>query len=189
MIVLDIETSGLDPQRHGMLSLGAVDFATGEEFYGECSLTPHNLCDDAALAINGFKREDISPGKKQPPDELYWKFVLWTHHLEGDRILAGHNIGHFDILFLERIHNSGWFPKWGFGFRTVDLHSVAYSVLHKSLSHSDICRALGIEPEPKPHNALYGARSERAALMELFRIQAQQRAAYELHQAVKNTLD
>jgi DNA polymerase III epsilon subunit-like protein len=172
MIVLDIETSGLSPQINGMLSLGAVDFATGEEFYGECSLSKHNLCDPVAMQINGFKVEDVRPGMKQPPEDLYWSFVKWTHHLEGDRILAGHNIGHFDILFLEHIHNSIWFPKWSFGYRTVDLHSVAYSVLHKSLSHSDICRALGLEPEPKPHNALAGARSERAALMALFAMQA-----------------
>jgi len=185
MIILDIETTGLDPRRNCMLSLGAVDFATGKEFYGECSVYPESLFDDVAMEINGFKREDVLPGRKQRADDLYWEFVKWTIQFEGPKILGGHNIGSFDFLFLRELHNRAWFPKWSFGFRTVDLHSVAFSVLHESLSHSDICRRLGLQPEPKPHNALEGARSERNAFMELFRIQAEHKAMWEYIESFK----
>ena len=37
MIVIDLETSGIDPMEHSILSLGAVDFDNPEYFfYGEC---------------------------------------------------------------------------------------------------------------------------------------------------------
>lgn len=53
--------------------------------------------------------------------------------------------------------------KWPFGHRSVDLHSVAFAKLGKSLSLDGILQAVGLQPEPKPHNALTGARLERDA--------------------------
>lgn len=40
MIVFDIETSGIDPQIHGMLSLGAVDYDTGQLFMENVDWNP-----------------------------------------------------------------------------------------------------------------------------------------------------
>lgn len=174
MIVLDIETTGIDPNRHCMLSLGAVDMETGKTFYGECCIYPKCEVDPRALEINGFRSEDISPYSKkgkQWPHELYLSFLDWTTMFD-DKLLAGHNIGHLDMPFLELIHaekiNNPDNP-WPFGYRTVDLHSVAYTVLGESLSHEKICQRLGLVPEPKPHNALQGALSECAALQILLR--------------------
>lgn len=168
MIILDIETTGTDPKRHCMLSLGAVDFETGEEFYGECSIFQHSEVDPIALNINGMNIEDHQPGKKINPIRLYLDFVDWSEQFQ-DTILAGHNVGHLDILFLEhynRLHHAGEFP---FSYRTVDLHSVAFMAFRESLKHSDICKRLGLPPEPKPHNALAGARSERDAFKLLLK--------------------
>jgi len=39
MIVADIEATGLDPRKHSILSIGAVDFEHPErQFYGECRI-------------------------------------------------------------------------------------------------------------------------------------------------------
>lgn len=170
MIILDIETSGLDPRRHCMLSLGAVDYDTGKGFYGECSLYLDSEVDDYALEVNGFKREDTMPGMKQSAHYLYRDFAQWcdvTQPIKENRsyVLAGHNIGSFDLLWIKHLHDTHWTGSpWLFGYKTVDLHTVAYAAFGESLSHSDICRKLGLEPEPKPHNALHGARSERDCL-------------------------
>jgi len=188
MIIVDIETTGLDPKRHCMLSLGAVDYNTGQEFYGECSIYHDSLVDLTAMDINGMNinqhmpiaRGDFTPGLKQKrfAHELYWQFVQWaTHHateselLVNGMILAGHNIGHFDILFLEHYAKSFNSP-FPFSYRTVDLHSLAYFVFGKSMKHSEICTALGLPQEPKPHHALEGARSEYQAFKKLFAVQA-----------------
>jgi DNA polymerase III epsilon subunit-like protein len=178
MIVLDIETTGTDPKKHCMLSLGAVDYDSGEEFYGECSVYNNSLIDPIAMQINGFKLEDVRSGK-QFAYELYESFLAWSFGTE-DNMLAGHNIGHLDLLFLEAEHERRYlakykdipaieFAKFPFGYRTLDLHSLAFAKLGKSLSHEGICDALGMPREPKPHNALAGARSERDAFKLLLK--------------------
>jgi len=173
MIVLDIETTGTDPKKHCMLSLGAVDYDSGEEFYGECSVYSTSVVDPVALEINGFKGENVQPGKKQFPHDLYLAFEQWSAKFP-DRLLAGHNIGHLDLLFIEVLHDfisnpyfGGDGRKFPFGYRTLDLHSVAFAKLGRSLSHEGICTALGLPKEPNPHNALAGARSEREAFLRL----------------------
>ena len=137
MIILDLETSGLDPQIHGMLSLGAVDFETGDEFYGE----------------------NIYDSTKQTQVELYQKFVKWASG--RSTLVGGHNVGSFDVQFLKKVHSKQKkITKFPFQFRYVDLHSAAYQRFGESLSMSQICGNLGINPEPSPHNALTGAKKE-----------------------------
>jgi DNA polymerase III epsilon subunit-like protein len=163
MIILDIETTGTDPKRHCMLSLGAVDYETGAEFYGECRVYKASLIDPIALGINGFTEQEAKNPAMQFAYELYEKFLKWSEQFP-DKLLAGHNIGHFDVLFLEEYHRLvNPEQKFPFGYRTLDLHSVAFAKLGRSLSHESICEALGLPKEPKPHNALAGARSERDA--------------------------
>lgn len=159
MIVFDIETSGIDPQIHGMLSLGAVDYDTGATFYGECRLETHQKWEQEALNINGFKQEELYSKDKQSQVQLYQQFVKWA--IVNSSLLSGHNIGSFDVQFLKKVHSKQKkIVNFPFQFKYVDLHSVAFAILKKSLGMAQICKALGIEPEPSPHNALLGAQKE-----------------------------
>lgn len=172
MIILDIETSGVSPQENGVLSLGAVDSRSDAEFYMECKLRHGAIAHPRALEINGFSDEEIRDHRKPTDIEVYEKFLWWTEEIKNHYgytkpiVLAGHNIGHFDILFLEEIHTRSEMQqlKFPFPYRTVDLHSLAYGRFGESLSHEEICIKLGLQPEPKPHHALYGARSEKEAI-------------------------
>ena len=160
MIILDIETTGTDPHRNCMVSLGAIDYETGKEFYGECSIYRDSLVDPLAMEINGFNIDQIRPGVKQEAHCLYYEFNDWAGQFP-DKLLAGHNVGHLDLPFLEHLHETSFNFDWAFGYRTVDLHSLAYLVFGQSLKLSAICEKLGVPPEPKPHNALNGARVTR----------------------------
>lgn len=188
MIILDIETGGLDPHKHALLSIGAVDYETGDEFYIEaCTIFAHQI-DDAALVVNGFTREQVArwDDKVRPiPHVAYVRFLKWC---EGrDVLVGGQQVGAFDLRFLKAIHEdieglnhafdfkgegrlgtdvnaeTSHLKKWPFGHRSVDLHSVAFAKLGKSLSLDGILQAVGLQSEPKPHNALTGARLERDA--------------------------
>ncbi|MGI9159592.1 MAG: 3'-5' exonuclease [Saprospiraceae bacterium] len=169
MIVFDIETTGLMPGKHQVVSLGAIHYESGQTFYQECRIYKKNLISASALSLNGFTVEQVTDNKKITALVLYDNFVEWA--ISRSDILAGHNIGSFDVQFLKILHNKYRSKnKWPFSHRYIDLHSVAYAHFRESLSHDEICLKLGIEPEPKPHNALLGALSEHKAFKEIFRI-------------------
>ena len=79
MIVLDVEMSGLDPNRHSILSLGALDLdEPTNQFYEECRAWDGAEIDDAALAVNGFTREEAAAPEKQSEGALIASFIAWA---------------------------------------------------------------------------------------------------------------
>lgn len=168
MIIIDIETTELDPYKHSMVSLGAVDYDTGDEFYGECRITGGRIIDPFALDVNGYTEAQCLDITKELPYEMYRRFLDWALIAKRDLLIGGQQVGAFDLLFLKDVHASlaahdPKAPLWPFGHRSVDLHSVAFAKLRKSLSLDGILQAVGLSSEPKPHNALTGARLERDA--------------------------
>lgn len=165
MIVVDVETGGLDPLINPLLSIGAVDYETGDEFYIECGANPRQDCDDAALAINGFTSEQAFSPSKPSGQEAYARFVEWARGRSN--VLAGQQVGSFDIPFLHVYAGGKTAFEKVFSRRSIDLHSVAYARFGDSMSLDGILKACGLAPEPKPHNALTGARLERDAFKVL----------------------
>lgn len=163
MIVLDVETSGTDPEVHSLISIGAVDWNSDAEFYICGKVWDGAEISDEALAVNGFTREQITnPDYGVPfPSEMLAYFERWVRWLypEGQVVAAGHNVGSFDMQFLK--------PMTCWSHRSVDLHSIAFAVMGQSLKADAIYRALGMPEEPKPHNALTGAKWEKSALKKL----------------------
>lgn len=169
MIVIDIETSGLLPEKHSLLSIGAVHYETGQEFYGECRKELGKQLDPVALGVNGFTEDQCYDADKPSPIMLVGRFVAWAQSLgqtEGI-VLAGQQVGSFDIPFLWQYAYGKLVFERVFSRRSVDLHSVAYAATGKSLGLDDILRACGLRPEPKPHHALTGAKLERDAFRVL----------------------
>jgi len=61
MIALDVETTGLDPKTCSIVSLGAVDTDNPEnQFYDECGAWEGAHLSDEALALPGFRREELT---------------------------------------------------------------------------------------------------------------------------------
>lgn len=123
MIVVDIETSGLHPTQHSILSIGVVDFDNQENcFYGECKLREGAAIDPEALKVNGFTIEEIKTREKSC-QELLKEFLEWTANIK-DRTLAGFSVS-FDSEFL-REHFRLYSLNWPFRAKTVDFHSIFY---------------------------------------------------------------
>jgi len=166
IIVTDVETTGLVPDENVIVSIGAKDYETGDEFYGECRIYDDSVVSDFALAVNGFTREQITDPSKPLPHELYLKFLSWAT-LYPNPIIAGQQVGSFDIKFLEALNRTAK-QKWIFGYRSIDLHSIAFAKYRESLSLDGVLTKVGLSPEVKPHNALTGAKLEAEALKRLF---------------------
>ncbi|MSR78577.1 MAG: hypothetical protein EXS59_00310 [Candidatus Taylorbacteria bacterium] len=178
MIVIDVEASGVSPEKNSLVSVGAVDFANPDRrFYEECRIWDGAHVDKDALAVNGFTREQISDTKKKSDREVVLDFLEWINNSE-EKTIAGHNPS-FDRDFLQatayRYH-----INWPLAHRTIDLHSVCYFDMirkgitpptlhgHSALNLDAVLRYVGIPDEPKPHNALTGALVETEAFSRLF---------------------
>jgi DNA polymerase III epsilon subunit-like protein len=166
IIVVDVETSGVDTSKHGLLSIGAVKLTKPEaSFYTECQLDLDREYDEGALKINGFTPEDCHNQNRITELQAVTDFYKWAEKFRvgGETLIFAGQNPDFDAGFLRRKKNS-----WPFRRRYLDLHSVAFATFCKSLCHKEICLALGLPPEPEPHNALFGAKSEAECFKKLF---------------------
>lgn len=177
MIVIDVESSGVDSRVHSLLSIGAVDFSNpSNRFYAECRIFDGARVEDEALTVNGFTRKQAIDPEKMTDKELLEKFISWSNEIP-EKTLAGHNTS-FDEGFLkmaaERYH-----INWPFAKRTLDLHSICYAHMimkgvtpptkdgHSALNSEKVSDYVGIPIEPKPHNGLNGALWEAEAFSRL----------------------
>lgn len=175
MIIVDVETTGVDAQKNSLVSIGAVDFYEAErQFYGECKPWEGAEINSRALEINGFSKETLR-SKDKEIEELTAAFKEWTEEAKV-KTLAGENIW-FDVSFLKKAFEKSDL-EWTFGRRFIDLHSLSYSnhisldrlPLNKELSRLSLDQTLqyvGMPEEPEPHNALRGAKMEAEAFSRL----------------------
>ncbi len=178
MIVLDIETSGLDELKHGIIEIAAIKFENPEiYYYSLCGLDEDDEIDDNALEINGQRREKIRdssrPSQKQVLTELF-EFL----ERENDFYASGENIGSFDLRFI-RAKARKYGLKDRFQYRSYDLHSVASFKYEQvfgelpikngkiELNLNKILEFVGLKDERKQHNALDDCRLEAEAISRL----------------------
>lgn len=170
MIALDIETGGIDPQKNSILSIGAVHIESGDEFYIECRNYPDREVDEFALKVNGFTLEQVNDETKVLPHIAYNALVAWALKHGDKHMLVGENLPSFDVQFLLDAQKMSSSP-WIFGYRHIDLHSVSYAKFGTSVKMDKTLELLGLPPEPKPHNALTGARVTRDAIKKLLNLE------------------
>ena len=177
MIVADIEASGLDPHKHSLLSIGAVELERPDrQFYGECRMWDGASIMPDALEVNGFTEEECRDVRKQSLADLMNNFYHWIEQCD-EKTLAGQNVS-FDRDYLnDSFSRAGM--SWHFSYRTLDLHSVAFMdaikrgvpIPHKNdrsdFSLDAILDYLGLPHEPKPHIGINGAKYEAECFSRL----------------------
>lgn len=179
MLVIDVESSGTDPLKNSILSIGALDFDHPDnQFYDECRAWDGAHINDEALAVNGFTKEEAIDLSKKTEEEVVKAFIAWAKPLR-DWTFAGQNPS-FDRDFIRAacLRNHIDFP---FAHRTLDTHSLAYMHMVKggvvppfdaakhrsSLDLDAILQYVGVPEEPSPHNALTGAMSHAEVVSRL----------------------
>jgi DNA polymerase III epsilon subunit-like protein len=180
MIALDIETTGVSPRKHSILSIGALDFNNPtNQFYDECRAWEGAHMDAEAFQVNGFSKAEAEDPAKKTEAEAVRAFIAWAEDIE-DWTFVGQNPS-FDRDFLiaacERNHID--FP---FAHRSLDTHTMAYMHMvkrgvkppfniakrHTTLSLDGVLEYIGVSGgEPKPHNALMGAMCHAEAASRL----------------------
>ncbi|QSH39614.1 3'-5' exonuclease [Candidatus Kaiserbacteria bacterium] len=179
MLILDIEASGTESDKHSIVSLGALDLKNPDNrFYEECRMWDGAHVMEGALEVNGFTEKEITDPTKQTEAEVIEKFIAWTEPLE-DKTFGGQNVS-FDRDFVKAAcYRAG--INYPFAHRTIDSHSLAWMHIikgggvppldaeHKrsALNLDAVLNYCGIPEEPQPHNALTGALSHAEVINRL----------------------
>ncbi len=180
MLVVDIEGSGLDAKVNSILSVGALDLAHPEnQFYEECRAWDGAHIEEEALQVNGFSREQATDPSKQSEADVIHKFKAFAETVE-ERTLAGQNVS-YDRDFLAAGAVRAGHTDWPFAHRTIDTHTLCWMHMvkrgltpptdpekrHSKLNLDAVLNYCGIPEEPKPHNALTGAKSHAEVISRL----------------------
>ena len=177
MIVLDVETTGLDPEKNSLVSIAALDFDDSEErFYQECRIWEEAEIDPKALLINGLTDIELVDIEKKTESDIVKNFLYWIKD-KRDITIAGQNPS-FDVNFIkaaaERAGEVSTLP-----FRTIDIHSLAWAHMKSrgeeppiennksSLGSDRIMKYVGLPPEPKPHVGINSVLWEYEAIFRL----------------------
>lgn len=178
-VLIDLETTGLEPDRHGLVEVAAMK-ADGQVFCEECRPRVGAEVDADALEVNGHSMADL---EKCPTPE--WLAVSRLDEWMGEGfLLCGLNVGSFDAPMLRSAVD--YSVCWGvlrlrnrrLAHRYVDLHSwaVLYARLagvpvpERGFSADALADLVGIEREGRPHNAADGVLWAAEAFQRLFEL-------------------
>ena len=148
-------------------------------FFIECRAFDGAKIVDEALAVNGFSRAQATDPQKPSEAEAIHKFIEWTQNL-ADISLAGQNVS-YDRDMLRYAAQRAGHTSDPFAHRTIDSHTLAWMHMvkrgltppvdpakrHSALNLDAVLQYCGIPEEPKPHNALTGAKSHAEVISRL----------------------
>ena len=155
-VSLDLETTGLDPQRDAVIEVGAVRFSGAREIETYTTfVNPERAIPSFITELTGISDADVAraPSMRQAAQELR-AFV-------GSDTVIGHNIG-FDLAFLRYFNVLS-------GNARIDTFALASILVPHAGRYSleNLVHALGVALEPQTHRALDDARMAHALFVAL----------------------
>lgn len=167
-LFLDIETSGLDPGKHSILSLGMVvstnEFENYKSFYEEIRyeelvITPK------AIEINNIEfKSQKNRISLQEADQRAFDFVRKYFSENNKPIVIGLNVGEFDLMFINKhmpklasVLNRRSVNLNSLVYLLADLKSIDFMKLKHDLSEKAFARVDQLGLGLKIHHALYDA--------------------------------
>lgn len=179
VISIDLETTGIDPVKNGVISFGAATIEGNHQFYVENYLRRGVEIDPKALEVNGESAAKLLKRNKEEYAsewEALQALINFANRYDT-HIICGKNPD-FDYKFLMEIwkrngKNEKDFP---FSYRKIDVGGLClykiiqegHSIPKEGASSSFIQEKLKLQEEPKPHNALTGAIYNRLYIKKVF---------------------
>jgi DNA polymerase III epsilon subunit-like protein len=175
MILLDIETSGVDFEKCGVWQIGAIDLETRDEFFEEGRIDEEDKIINSiqvkkpVLETIGKTEDELRNISKQSQKELISNFFNWVKNKKIQACIC-HN-PQFDVSFiLHKARKYGLKPE--IHYKALDLHSIALmkyfekegkldiSIEKKrfGLGLPEILEFCGMKDNRDTHNALEDAR-------------------------------
>lgn len=126
MIVIDLETSGVNFEKCGIWQIGAIDFETKKEFFQESRIDDEDIIfergDKKLFDIIGKTEEQLRDKNKQSQKEMLENFFKWCGRSKIKNFMCENP--QFDVAFLE-IKALKYGLEFPFSYRAFDFHSIA----------------------------------------------------------------
>jgi DNA polymerase III subunit epsilon len=168
MIVVDIETSGLDYTKSGIWQIGAVELENPNNcFLQEARIDEDDLVNPESLKVIGKTEEELRDKNKQTQKQLLANFFEWANKIAVHDCVCQNP--QFDWCFLS-IKAAKYGLDFPFIHRAYDLHSVAQLkyfqlkdrfLIKQNISDMGLSKILifvGMKDNRKEHNALEDAK-------------------------------
>lgn len=162
--LLDCETTGLDAQLHEILEIAVIVFDDETlqvlDTY-EAKVRPEHIetAHPKALAVNGYTPEEWKKAKAVSLDTMMRTLSVGTK----DCIVMAFNI-HFDLSFLDQARRSTgielYFQRYPICLRAIAWHELSHRNPFDGWSMKEVCKKLGVPPEPTMHRAMNGVLAE-----------------------------
>jgi DNA polymerase-3 subunit epsilon len=150
-ILLDSETTGLDPRKDRLITIGAVAVINGEiildDSYEALLKVEYNT---SAITVHGVTRDESMQGLDEP--EALEQYLAYVR----DGVIVGHHIGHDVETF-----NAGYERHWGFRMQNLSLDTMALALVleedgafagqeqFKNFSLDALCDRFGVIPHDR----------------------------------------
>lgn len=150
-VVLDSETTGLDPRKDRLITIGAIAVINGEilleDSYEALLKVDYNT---SAITVHGVTREESREGLEEP--EALEQFLDYLK----DGVIVGHHIGHDVDTF-----NAGYERHWGFKLSNLSLDTMALALVleqdgafaqyenFRNFSLDALCERFGVIPHDR----------------------------------------
>lgn len=172
VIYVDVETSGLDPQKHMLLSIGAVFKDHTFEAKLRPSTFPPKVVDDSAMAVNGLSMDGLTANGEDHFNaaKRFVAFVkeveVWAAEDPGPPVLVpmlgGYNT-QFDARFIRDWLNYVWKYRMDsiFWYKHIDVFSMAVGLQMATDNLGALYQDVFDKPLEGAHDALTDAKAAR----------------------------
>lgn len=175
-IFLDLEATGLDPQRHRVIQLAmkGLDLTEQKELFSYETIVkqPYEVWqrrDSFSVTVNGFHFEDVEKGKEEADVGLDIVQIFKEHRVKrGESVYICQNPA-FDRSFFAQIIDLYTQERMQWPYHWLDLASMYWAFSCEaaikqqkkipkefSFSKDSIAKTYGLPPEEKPHKAMQG---------------------------------
>jgi len=100
MIVVDIESSGLDSGKCGIWQIGAIELENQKNYFlEEGRIDDEDEVTEGALKVTGKIEKELRDKKKQSQKQLILNYLKWVAPIK-EKLFMGQNVG-WDISFIQ----------------------------------------------------------------------------------------
>jgi len=173
----DIETTGLIPGKHGIISIAATNLIDDEIFYEELQLEDGVEFDEIALKVNGSNKEELLSRAGNPKFlTLQAALSKFADYCRAKKrfVIVGKN-PKFDYDHLNKAWGRYFTDKFPLTYRVINWADFALPLVlldgkvipENGLSSDELSAFLGVEKESKPHIAINGAIQNKKCLLAI----------------------